>query len=1193
MYATMVKKRTTLKEEEQVGIDIKSIRGTAISCEDLPYTLASLPDNGLAVFIPFYLYHHPSQFTAILTYLEQRTTPFSSSIPAATSSPAEFLLEISSKTLSLCIVQDEEDVALEVLEDFRPAVTQNQVLKMANKGFYQCIVEVVQLQLSIECEETQENDREKGGKMDKTTMIRHLLRNEGDHWGLNDVTLLLLKNEVPEERIYNVVMMCTSSLSTARCPGGTSNTNSREKEESDSSEEIHCVERENPLLPLLKYGKEKLAKRVVVCGGEENLIETLAAAIEHGCISFAIFYERRKMYGQELSGDIDSLFGKVVAGMKWRFHLWGFYIYFIRKYISYLPLYYAKQLLDYVDQSLGEDSAEDTFVLNSVNPIKTCVCLSELFGMIGRKFSTMQLRCGSICQSLNDLATALSGEIGNEAELNEIYRDTDLEGRDVIEISCKIGLVDLFSNKYAESIAMDIWNGSPAEFAYFFQPASSLYELVFGFSMKANTDFEADHRCRAYYRDIRTMEKHRCQYYYWLNGIHFRYMLEVLVAVAMALMFYIIVDGMLNPVRERNSIKSGCGEETDCMSNYSAKMVQLAERFVSYTNVILWFIFVSAFLIIDHFVKAGYTWMLKGRLYVHWALFTLDSCIFSLAVAYLYRYFNVFWGLSGSKITNDQMSDKVWDSIDDLLPIILSMLLLILAVRAFIYLSVSSFIGPFVMAIKVMIVSCGQFAVIYIIFLFVFSLMFTLMNVQTGDNNFANITESFITLFQAALGIFDLTQISDITLLRVAYAIYIVIYAILLLNMLIAILTDVYESHNSKWQALYLEQTFTVREVYASHVYHDYVTNTFFPFSVAFGILGPLIALFLPGRGKVRLNRVMIIIEYSIAFAVSLVAFVAVEMLLYPLAYFKCLLHKAVLLQRRRADGLFSFLSFLLLGPLILVGSLFSDIFYYTWHCYTISDPENETVDAIYRRSNSIGVDSPKRQKHSHPLLAEADKQEIPQSIYLATIDLVKSYVQNETVELKVLRDKIRTLVGLNNYRLVTGNNARRTSELGKAFIYSALVNFFTSAALHKSVAALEMSTGAEPHRRNKLVVNAKQMVNILMENYLMPKFRQKYKEFEEEIIREDATVAPTEKVPPTFGWKHGNKSLMGMIESQRALKKKGTMGTANSKDPDRRISIRLLRWNNTRGWENAFLGLKPISELIINQLRLAKEEAK
>jgi hypothetical protein len=125
--------------------------------------------------------------------------------------------------------------------------------------------------------------------------------------------------------------------------------------------------------------------------------------------------------------------------------------------------------------------------------------------------------------------------------------------------------------------------------------------------------------------------------------------------------------------------------------------------------------------------------------------------------------------------------------------------------------------------------------------------------------------------------------VGDIYLLIV-----VITFTILILNLVIAILSNTYNKNDPKSKGLYLSKILSTRD----ELLYDQKYGAFLSSLVPFNVLTiPFVPLALRNPSE-RLNSIIMISQYILLMLIIFVGFVVLSSLLVPLAYIKSLLFK-------------------------------------------------------------------------------------------------------------------------------------------------------------------------------------------------------------------------------------------------------------------------------------------------------------
>ena len=250
----------------------------------------------------------------------------------------------------------------------------------------------------------------------------------------------------------------------------------------------------------------------------------------------------------------------------------------------------------------------------------------------------------------------------------------------------------------------------------------------------------------------------------------------------------------------------------------------------------------------------------------------------------------------------------------------------------------NSYFGPLLEIIFTMFRLIGEFLVIFVIELIVFSCIAALT--LTKHPKFANLFEAMRTFINASLGDFDLRDYDEYEGFEKWLGLNLHILAlfvnmILVINLLIAIMSDMYSRMADLKVGLYWS---TVIKEMPKYKYHDfYGALVMFPFIFSWmGFLFLPLLVFIKKRRVLRkVNNTCFMIVFSFQAAVVLVVFMGVNLLLLPVAFLKTTVHKFIIYKNYRGrDQLANLFFYVLLGVPLLLASQATDVYYFLQHMY-------------------------------------------------------------------------------------------------------------------------------------------------------------------------------------------------------------------------------------------------------------------
>jgi len=225
---------------------------------------------------------------------------------------------------------------------------------------------------------------------------------------------------------------------------------------------------------------------------------------------------------------------------------------------------------------------------------------------------------------------------------------------------------------------------------------------------------------------------------------------------------------------------------------------------------------------------------------------------------------------------------------------------------------------------------------------------------------YSNFADTFVMLFETALGMWDLSIYDSLSLGRYVgvtfHLIVLMMNLVLLLNLIIAVLSNTYTVYEPKSLALYYDGVIESIPMYKySKIYGALVCGQP-PFNA-------ISFLFLPGfmliqdvaRLKAFNEAILHLLYFPIALG-CLSFFFLFNLLLLPLSYFWSLAFKVNILindlQKPKSESLTDIVFFVIFGVPLLLAAQIVDIFYFLQHLYM---KNNEKLSNFQR--NQINVD--------------------------------------------------------------------------------------------------------------------------------------------------------------------------------------------------------------------------------------------
>ena len=259
-------------------------------------------------------------------------------------------------------------------------------------------------------------------------------------------------------------------------------------------------------------------------------------------------------------------------------------------------------------------------------------------------------------------------------------------------------------------------------------------------------------------------------------------------------------------------------------------------------------------------------------------------------------------------------------------------------VRLILMLQLTSTFGPLITIIFQMFKDLGIFFVLFSIELIAFSCIGLLSFGSLPE--YRDLVRTLIMMLETSMGAWDLTIYDSVTppekrmLGKVFHLFVMCVNMLLLLNLIIAIMTDTYAYYNSFRRGLFSRNIIEAVPSYQNDKRYGALISAFPPFNLISIFLLPIM-LCIREKGTLKAFNLAVckVIYFPMLLLASLVFFIA-SLLMVPLAYgkmviFKFKLYKGSCEELTNKCGLY-----ILIGlPMLLIGC-FTDLYWFVRHSY-------------------------------------------------------------------------------------------------------------------------------------------------------------------------------------------------------------------------------------------------------------------
>lgn len=247
-------------------------------------------------------------------------------------------------------------------------------------------------------------------------------------------------------------------------------------------------------------------------------------------------------------------------------------------------------------------------------------------------------------------------------------------------------------------------------------------------------------------------------------------------------------------------------------------------------------------------------------------------------------------------------------------------------------------IGPLIKIVQKMAGDFINFLIIYIILLMMFSIVGNL-NFLFYCPDYGSLFASFVTMMDASMGNYDFEifdAIDDNPMLKNLGKVYLIVgvllFTVLILNLIIAILSNTYNIFDPMSKGLYLSKILSSRDEFAYDDNYGSFLTGLSPLNVVFLPLVP-IGLVIPPSPK--FNRFVMLTQYLVLMMIMFTIFVLFSACILPLAYLSSMVYKIQMIfvsdqtVKYQIIHVLKALVFIIFGIPIMLTTFVADCFYF------------------------------------------------------------------------------------------------------------------------------------------------------------------------------------------------------------------------------------------------------------------------
>lgn len=247
----------------------------------------------------------------------------------------------------------------------------------------------------------------------------------------------------------------------------------------------------------------------------------------------------------------------------------------------------------------------------------------------------------------------------------------------------------------------------------------------------------------------------------------------------------------------------------------------------------------------------------------------------------------------------------------------------------------SSSIGPMIKIVQKMFSDFGNFFILYVILIIMFAIIGNVNFVQ-AMKQYEGMFESCLTVLDASIGNYNFADFDILaedlqTFGDLFTASIVVTFNILILNLIIAILSNTYNQFDTKSTGLYLSKILNARDEMTADENYGAFLLTMSPLNL---VVVPFVPYAMFKKPTVKMNSFITLLQYMIFIFAILVVFMIGNILLAPFAYLQSAFIKFKKFMKantvkKQISTMANFITYLILGLPGMGINMVADLYYF------------------------------------------------------------------------------------------------------------------------------------------------------------------------------------------------------------------------------------------------------------------------
>ena len=756
---------------------------------------------------------------------------------------------------------------------------------------------------------------------------------------------------------------------------------------------------------LFFINEKKIARELLECNLLAIDINIFRVAIINKDFKLALFFY--KSFKDLKLFEYENLHLELIENLNFNLSCIEYYLYFIRMTLKHFTIRSAKFLIKVCDDILCLN--KKSFVNYLSNPFKQLVLLAEVLKKLKYYFNTLEYHINNHIVNILKYCGKIEDIIQEDNLFFEMIQEKDLDNRPLINIISKNNFLELLRNNLVEKTVDDMWDGPYLAKASFFEVSSNYNNLKTSLNCKDYDSFTKQRNSLLNYKSY-LFKTNFTHFKVWRKNTNIKFYFELSFNLIFLFIFLAITVSLIDQVKIIINLNPNVFNDLNGNITYFLSSINITDfknfdvNSLNNNTLIenltaakdLFRLNVQVYKLINKYffylMTSMYIFMTIPVSYIiRFIFYTLshkpsyglglypDSALFFLTILV-----KLFWKTSFINadflLNYNSLNDFDYSFLTEFYKlqiivgneviqsefILFSIFSMLLFMKSLITIKGTKIFGPIIIIFLLTVKGIFFYIITYIGFNMIGAVLGYFIFFKMSNDFAKNIFYTFSYYFYLSLGndpqmnayIDDPISVTQ-TYIPYVFIIFIILFLIsnmvIFFNLVIALLSNIYEIYYSQSIQLYIQQKLEIRrKFYTEDKRYDSLLSSNFPFDI---ILLPFAILFIITKNpnlKVKYNKIISSINFFFFVLIYTSVFALFTFLMIPFSYLWVILVKSIQIfiddiqEYYKIYKISSLTLYVIFGPIFHIKAFFIDLIIFIKQSYRTSVPFSFETDENY-----------------------------------------------------------------------------------------------------------------------------------------------------------------------------------------------------------------------------------------------------